>query len=138
MRQISRLYTPNQQCYGVQYAPNNNTLIACVTCDKFGLSGAASLCFIKHSENTFIESKFSIVDSYKFGSSLFDLDWSHSDPHLLVTANGDGSIAIWKWPTDPHSLERKPLHISKQHSREVYTAKWEPSGNKQHTLFFLV
>ncbi len=37
MRQVSLLYTGNQQCYSVRYSPFDSSLLACVTCDKFGL-----------------------------------------------------------------------------------------------------
>ena len=36
MRQLSLLYTGNQQCYSVCYSPFDSSLLACVTCDKFG------------------------------------------------------------------------------------------------------
>lgn len=134
MRQLSLLYTANQQCYGVKYSPFDNSILACVSCDKFGISGSASLYIIQHSERAFLDSKFSIVESFKFNTSLFDVDWSPTDPSLLLTANGDGSIAIWKWPMT-NSVQRKPLHLLRQHNKEVYTAQWEPSGNiKKFTI----
>lgn len=127
MRHLSLLYTANQQCYGIRYCPFDNSILACVSCDKFGISGSASVYIIQHLERAFLDSKFSIIESFKFNASLFDIDWSPTDPSLLLTANGDGSIAVWKWPLI-NPLERRPLFVSKQHNKEVYSAQWEPSG----------
>ncbi|CAF0705096.1 unnamed protein product [Brachionus calyciflorus] len=136
MRQLSLLYTANQQCYGVQYAPNNNSILACISCDKFGISGSASMYIIQHSENSVLESKFQIIDSFRFGATLFDIDWSSIDHHLILTGNGDGSIAIWKWPpvNNINPYDRKPIYVSKEHKKEVYSVQWEPSGMRSYHL----
>lgn len=128
MRQLSLLYTGNQHCYSVRYSPFDNSLMACVSCDKFGISGSASLYIIQLEERAFLESKFSVIESYRLNKSMFDVDWSPQDATLLLTANGDGSIAIWKFPAQ-NNLERKPIYLLRQHNKEVYTVQWEPSGN---------
>lgn len=127
MRKLTLLYTANQQCYSVRYSPFDNSLLACVTCDKFGLTGSASLNILEYKERAFLDSKFSIVDVFRYNFSLFDVEWSPVDPSLLLTANGDGSVGIWKWQPDS-MVERKPIYLQKQHSKEVYSIQWEPSG----------
>jgi WD40 repeat protein len=127
MRQLSLLYTANQQCYSVKYCPADSSLIACVSCDKFGVSGAASLYLARYQESAFLESKFFILESLRSKPTLFDVDWSPVDPTLLLTASGDGYVSIWKWPL-VNNLERKPIHSQRQHGKEVYTVQWEPSG----------
>ena len=87
MRQLSLLYTGNQQCYSIRYSPFDNSLLACVSCDKFGISGNASLFLIQHQERAFLDSKFSIVESFRSVATLFDVDWSPVDPTLLLTGN---------------------------------------------------
>ena len=122
MRQLSLLYTGNQQCYSVKYSPFDSSLLACVSCDKFGLSGSASLYILQYAENSFLNSKFQINESFRCNFSLFDVDWSPTDPTLLLTANGDGSVSVWRWPT-PNSLDRKPIFTQRQHSKEIYSVQ---------------
>ena len=103
--------------------------MACVSCDKFGLSGSASLYIIRYEERAFLESKFAVIESFRLvDKSMFDVEWSPVDPALLVTANGDGSIAVWRFPP-LNNLDRKPVHLLRQHNKEVHSVKWEPSGN---------
>ena len=129
MRQLSVLYTGNQQGYSVRYSPFDNSLLACVSCDKFGLSGSSSLYIMKYADNSFLNSKFSIVDSFKCNYSMFDVEWAPIESSLLLTANGDGSVSIWKWPNEN---DRKPLFTQKQHNKEVYSINWEPSGMRMY------
>lgn len=103
--------------------------MACVSCDKFGLAGSASLYILRYEERAFLESKFSVIESFRLTKSMFDVDWSPVDPALLLTANGDGSIAVWRWPA-LNNLDRKPVHLLRQHNKEVYSVRWEPSGMK--------
>ena len=126
MRLLSVLYTADQQCYSVRYSQADNSVLACVSCDKFGVSGTASLYIIRYEENFFLNSKFSIVESYKSKCTMFDVDWSPSDTNMLLTGNGDGSISLWKWPAV--HFERKPMITQKSHNKEVYSVQWEPSG----------
>lgn len=132
MRQLSVLYTGNQQGYSVRYSPFDNSLLACVCCDKFGLSGSASLCLLKYTENAFMSSKFEIVESFKTPYSMFDVDWAPIDPSLLLTANGNGSISIWKYPLENKMFERKCLFNKQEHVKEVYSVHWEPSGMRMY------
>ena len=110
--------------------------MACVSCDKFGLSGSASLYIIRYEERAFLESKFAVIESFRLvDKSMFDVEWSPVDPALLVTANGDGSIAVWRFPP-LNNLDRKPVHLLRQHNKEVHSVKWEPSGNCLSLSFF--
>ena len=92
-----------------------------------GMSGSASLMIIQYQENFFLDSKFTIIESFRSTNTLFDVDWSPIDQGLLCTAGGDGSIAIWKWDIRSN-VERKPQYKQKQHVKEVYSVQWEPSG----------
>ena len=82
---------------------------------------------IQHQENFLIDSKFSIIESFRNNSTLFDVDWSPVEQDLLLTAGGDGSIHLWKW-NNRMNFERKPQFIKKDHLKEVYSVQWEPSG----------
>ena len=145
MRQLSLLYTANQQCYSIKYSPFDSSLLACVSCDKFGMAGSASLYMIKYQESAFLASKLSIIESFKSNSSLFEVDWSPTEPNLLLTANGDGSISIWRWPfnnnktsgddktmaaatTTPSATTlqeyRKPVYNQLQHKKETHSVQW--------------
>jgi peroxin-7 len=150
MRQLSLLYTGNQQCYSVRYSPFDNSLLACVSCDKFGISGGASVFIIqvsftnnpksflhlkynywinnKHQERAFLDSKFAIVESYRTNHSLFDIDWSPIDQSLLLSGNGDGSVSVWKYDLNNNNNMRKPVFSNRHHNKEVYSVMWEPSG----------
>ena len=92
------------------------------------------MLIIQHQENVFIDSKFSIIESFRCNKTLFDVEWSPVDKDLLLSAGGDGSIAIWKWDQN-RNIERKPQFIQKQHTKEVYSVQWEPSGIK-FIIFF--
>jgi peroxin-7 len=101
-------------------------------CDNFGISGGASLYFLRLEENSFFASKFVIQDSYKFGVSIFDVDWSPVDRSLLLTGNGDGSIAVWRWPLPDTHRNTLPYIKSIQHQKEVYTVEWEPTAQRPY------
>ncbi len=103
-----------------------------MSCDKFGLTGSASLYFLKYTENSFLSGNFSIVESFKSPVSMFDVDWSPNDPSLLVTGNGDGSVNVWKYPLPERARERKALFNQRQHNKEVYCVNWEPSGMRMY------
>jgi peroxin-7 len=137
MRQLSVLYTGNQQCYSVRYSPFDNSLLACVSCDKFGLSGSSSLYILQYVENSFLNSKFQINESFRSNVTMFDCDWSPVDPQLLLTANGDGSVSVWKWPNNNNNSttsanDRKSMLTQRQHSKEIYSVQWEPSGMRSY------
>lgn len=132
MRQLSVLYTGNQQGYSIRYSPFDSNLLACVACDKFGLSGSSSLIMLKYTENAFMSSQFEIVESFKNNSTMFDVDWAPIDPSLLVTGNGDGSVSVWKYPMENKNMERKPVFNQRQHHKEVYSVNWEPSGMRMY------
>ena len=131
MRQLTHLFTANQQCYNVRYSPFDNSILACVSCDKFGISGSASLNILQFKERAFLDSKFSIIESFKYKTCMFDLDWSPIDSSLILTANGDGTVGLWKFSQES-ALERKPVYLQKQHTKEVYSVQWEPSGMRSY------
>ena len=130
MRLVSVLYTADQQCYSVRYSPFDSSVLACVSCDKLGVTRSASLFIAQYEDNFFVDSKFSIVESYRCKNGLFDVDWSPTDQSLLLTGNGDGSISLWKWPSV--NFERKAVASQKEHSKEVYSVQWEPSGMRAY------
>ncbi len=132
MRQLSVLYTGNQQGYSVRYSPFDNNLLACVACEKFGLTGSSSLLMLKYTENAFMSSQFEITEVFKNPTTMFDVDWSPIDPMLLVTGNGDGSVSVWKYPMTSRMSERKALLNQCQHKKEVYSVNWEPSGMRMY------
>ncbi len=102
----------------MKYSPFDSSLLACVSCDKFGLSGSASLFVLQYAENAFLNSKFQINESYRSNVSLFDVDWSPTDPNLLLTANGDGAVSVWRYPpTQP--FDRKAIVSQRQHTKEI-------------------
>ncbi len=121
----------NQQGYSVRYSPFDNRLLACVSCDKFGLSGSSSLYILQFADNSFLSSRFEIIESFKSNFSMFDVEWAPIDPTLLLTANGDGSVSIWKFPIDKNG-ERKSIFSQRQHTKEVYSVNWEPSGMRMY------
>jgi peroxin-7 len=131
MRQLSLLYTANQQCYNIKYSPFDNSILACVSCDKFGISASASLNILQYKERSFLDSKFSIIESFRYKTCIFDVDWSPVDSSLILTANGDGTVALWKYPLI-NTFERKPVFIQKKHNKEVYSVQWEPSGMRSY------
>jgi len=64
---------------------------------------------------------------------MFDCDWSPVDPSLILTANGDGSVSIWKYSLDGSNNDnRKSMLTQRQHTKEIYSAQWEPSGMRSY------
>jgi peroxin-7 len=123
----------NQQCYSIRYCPQDPHFIACVSCDNFGISGAASIYILELEENDIFASKFTVNDSYRFTSTLFDIDWSPVDKHLLCTGNGDGSVAVWRYPLPRNLRVVTPfVKATEVHQKEVYSVQWEPNGNQQY------
>ena len=106
-----------------------NSYLACVACEKFGMGGGASLLIIKNEERSFLDSKFSVVESYRSNVTLYDVEWSPLDNSILLTANGDGSVAIWLYDSAIRVNQSKPIFQKKCHKKETYAIQWEPSGN---------
>ena len=131
MKQINLLYTGNQQCFGVRYSPFDSNYLACVACEKFGMGGGASLLIIKNEERAFLDSKFSVVESFRSSVTLYDVEWSPLDKSLLLTANADGSVAIWLYDSAIRVNQSKPIFQSWRHKKETYAIQWEPSGNSK-------
>lgn len=132
MRQLCQVYTGNQQSYSVRYSPFDSRFIACASNDNFGINGSSSLFILEYIENDIFASKFTVNDSLRFPVSIFDVDWSPIDRNLLVTGNGDGSIAVWRWPRVSNDLNSLPYVKTQKHEKEVYNVQWETTGSYQY------
>lgn len=52
--------------------------------------------------------------SWEWSDGLFDISWSETNEHVMVTGAGDGSLQLWD--TANHDA---PLRVAKEHTQEV-------------------
>jgi peroxin-7 len=132
MRQLTQLYTADQQCHSVSYSPHDSSLLACVSNDMFGMAKSSSLSILKYSENVLIASKFEITEHYKSANYLNDVQWSPAEGNILLTACSDGSVNLWNYSSDSFNQNRRPYVSETKHTRQVESIQWEPSGMRSY------
>ncbi|KAG2468240.1 PEX7 protein, partial [Polypterus senegalus] len=64
--------------------------------------------------------------SFDWNDSLFDVTWSESNEHVIVTGGGDGSLQIWD-TANPVG----PLQVLKEHAQEVYSVDWSQTRGEE-------
>jgi WD40 repeat protein len=57
----------------------------------------------------------SVSCSFDWNDGLFDVTWSESNEHILLTGGGDGSLQVW----DTANPQPGPLQVLKEHTQEV-------------------
>ncbi|XP_076873954.1 peroxisomal biogenesis factor 7 isoform X3 [Brachyhypopomus gauderio] len=117
--------------YAVEVSPFIPTRLACASSQHYGIAGCGTLFVLEQREDDVL-----LLNSFDWNDGLFDVTWSESNEHVLVTGGGDGSLQIWD--TANH---RGPLQVLKGHTQEVYAVDWSQtraenlvvSGSWDHT-----
>ncbi|KAJ8008999.1 hypothetical protein DPEC_G00084250 [Dallia pectoralis] len=106
---------PARHGYSVEMSPFFPTRLACATSQYYGIAGCGTLLVLEQTETG-----IALVKSLDWSDGLFDVTWSESNEHVLVTGGGDGSLQVW----DTDNPEPRPLQVLKEHTQEVYSVDW--------------
>lgn len=119
---MATFLTPNRHGYSVRFSPFRPEHLAVATSQYFGLAGGGTLFLLELATGK----KLVQLQSFNWTDGLFDCAWSESDPMLLVTASGDGSLQLWNLSTP--TIPPLVLH---EHKKEVYSVDWIKSRQEQ-------
>ncbi|XP_051954431.1 peroxisomal targeting signal 2 receptor-like [Xyrauchen texanus] len=100
--------------YAVEISPFLPSTLACAPSQYYGIAGCGRLLVLEQRE-----AEVALVRSFDWNDGLFDVTWSKSNEHVLVTGGGDGSLQIWD-TANPQGL----LQVLKGHTQEVYAVDW--------------
>ncbi|XP_061100016.1 peroxisomal biogenesis factor 7 [Conger conger] len=106
--------SPSRHGYAVEISPFLPTRLACATSQYYGIAGCGTLLVLDQNEV-----EISLFRSFDWNDGLFDVTWSETNEHILVTGAGDGSLQIWD-TANPQG----PLQVLKEHTQEVYSVDW--------------
>uniref|UniRef100_A0A671TWA5 Peroxin-7 n=1 Tax=Sparus aurata TaxID=8175 RepID=A0A671TWA5_SPAAU len=100
--------------YAVEVSPFIPSRVACATSQYYGIAGCGTLLVLDEMETGVV-----LVRSWEWSDGLFDISWSETNEHVMVTGAGDGSLQLWD--TANHDA---PLRVAKEHTQEVYSVDW--------------
>ncbi|XP_066555806.1 peroxisomal biogenesis factor 7 isoform X1 [Amia ocellicauda] len=132
MAEVTRTFkSSSRHGYAVETSPYFPSRLACATSQYYGIAGCGTLLVLEQHE-----AGISLMRSFDWNDSLFDVTWSETNEHLLVTGSGDGSLQIWD-----SANTQGPLRVLKEHTQEVYSVDWSQargetlvvSGSWDHT-----
>lgn len=106
---------PARHGYAVEISPFIPIRLACATSQYYGIAGCGTLLVLEQTETG-----ISLVKSFDWNDGLFDVTWSESNEHILLTGGGDGSLQVW----DTANPLPGPLQVLKEHTQEVYSVDW--------------
>jgi len=107
-------------CYNLHYSPHILNQLAIVSCENFGIRGRSTIQLIGNHGQL----------SFNWSDALFDVSFVETDPSLIVSASGDGSIIVWKLNKNNSS----PLLSLREHKREVWCVHWSESRSNDALL----
>jgi len=120
MQITSSFLTGDYHGYNVKYSPVRPDLLACATCENYGIAGRGRLYVL----NCAVPHTLSVLSTSEWNDGLFDVTWSEINDKLLVTSCGDGSIQLWDYLTS-----QSPVAYYKIHEKEVYSVDWNPKNS---------
>uniref|UniRef100_A0A8C7T7S2 Peroxin-7 n=1 Tax=Oncorhynchus mykiss TaxID=8022 RepID=A0A8C7T7S2_ONCMY len=100
---------PARHGYAVEISPFIPTRLACATSQYYGIAGCGTLLVLEQTETG-----ITLVKSFDWNDGLFDVTWSESNEHILLTGGGDGSLQVW----DTANPQPGPLQVLKEHTQE--------------------
>lgn len=106
--------------YSLRYSPHAHNQLAMISCENFGIRGRSRLDLIS------TQDQFSVI----WSDAIFDVSFVESDPSLIVTACGDGSILVWS----PMQNKQTPILTLREHQREVWCVHWSESRSNDALL----
>lgn len=107
-------------CYSLRYSPHTLNQLAIVSCENFGIRGRSTIQLISNQGQL----------SFNWSDALFDVSFVETDPSLMISAGGDGSIIVWKLNTNNSS----PVLSLREHQREVWCVHWSESRSNDALL----
>jgi peroxin-7 len=107
-------------CYSLRYSPHVLNQLAIVSCENFGIRGRSTIQIISNHNKL----------SFNWSDAIFDVSFVETDPSLIVSASGDGSILIWQL----NNTNSSPLLSLREHTREVWCVHWSESRSNDALL----
>ncbi|CAF1047800.1 unnamed protein product [Adineta steineri] len=107
-------------CYSLRYSPHLINQLAIISCENFGIRGRSTIHLIGNQNQI----------SFNWSDALFDVSFVETDPSLIVTGSGDGSILIWKL----NHTNSSPFVSLREHNREVWCVHWSESRSNDALL----
>ncbi|XP_039603370.1 peroxisomal biogenesis factor 7 [Polypterus senegalus] len=120
-RCVKTFTTAGRHGYAVEISPYFPSRLACASSQYYGIAGCGTLLILEQNE-----AGIHLFRSFDWNDSLFDVTWSESNEHVIVTGGGDGSLQIWD-TANPVG----PLQVLKEHAQEVYSVDWSQTRGEE-------
>ncbi|KIY51844.1 peroxin 7 [Fistulina hepatica ATCC 64428] len=113
------LRTPGFAHYSVSWSPFHTTRLALASAANYGLVGNGRLHLVSFVPGPAGQPVLQLDKQFDTQDGLYDVAWSETHEHHLVTASGDGSIRLWD-----ATLNNLPIRAWQEHTREVFSVDW--------------
>ncbi|RKO96026.1 WD40 repeat-like protein, partial [Caulochytrium protostelioides] len=114
--------------YAVQFSPFLADRLAVASAAHFGIVGNGRLWVLRGAAPGTPAVPLRVEATFDTQDGLYDLAWSETHEHHVVTASGDGTIKLW----DVSLPDPTPVQHWAAHAREVFGVAWRPCGDKRH------
>lgn len=116
-------FTTNRHGYAVRFSRCTPDRLFVASSQYFGLTGAGTLYVLDFTDD---DDSFKEVKLFQWSDGLFDIVASETDPNVLISVSGDGTLQLWNLESinDNSPLANLPQMIYKEHKKEVYSIDW--------------
>jgi peroxin-7 len=103
--------------YAVEFSPYRPDQIAVAVSQYFGIVGAGRQMVFERVPGT---AEMRLVRAFDTPDGVYDCAWSETNPNQVVSASGDGSVALF----DVTAAENRPVARWQEHETEVASVDW--------------